>query len=547
MQSKPRYRVGSDGSNPRAVVGDNSAGLERPATSSEFMRGGSSPFYYAWNPALRDQRDDVRAGYLAAASRAIDSMHNSGWLAGAVEQAIYSTIGTGLRLAARPDNEALGWTGPDGNAWARLVERKWEAWSSDPNECDAGGKATIGLMTAAVMRSFFSHGEAIALMPMKRNPGSRTQTKVKLLPPHKLTQFTDGFRTYQGVTMDKWGLPLSYRLRLKMEGGFDASLSEMDRDVRACDGAGRRQVLHIFKGDADQVRGITPLAPALRVLRQYDQLSDATLQSALLRAIFAATINSNAPTNDVLQALQDEDEQRQGVGPEGSFDGYLNAKAGWYENTKIDLGRAGKIAHLFPGETLTFHNSQAPDSSYEAFAKFLLREVARCMGMSFETLTGDFSSASYSSVRMSAAELWPVIMDRRVNIAGRFLNQVYEAWLDEQIETGAIPYPGGFYKYIEQKALATRADWRGAAKPQADDYKAMRAHAGYLAMGAMTLEQVCAELGSDWEDVVEQIAREREMRERLGIPEGDLNAAAKIDKEADNGLIDDGNVKKEPA
>jgi lambda family phage portal protein len=543
--SKPRYRVGSDGSNPRPVVGDLDGAAGRPAPSSEFMRqNGHSPFMWSWNPALRDTRDDVRSGYLQAASRAIDEMQNSGWLAGAVEQAIRSTIGVGLRLAARPDAEALKWSPEAANKWARLVERRWEAWSSEPMECDAAGKATIGQMTATVMRSYFSHGEALALMPMKRNPGAVSRTKVKLLQPHKLTQFTDGFKTFQGVTMDNWGLPLSYRLRLKME-GIDAMLAEMDREVRARDGAGRRQVLHIFKGDADQVRGITPIAPALRVLRQYDQLSDATLQSALLRAIFAATIQSASPTTDVLQALQDEDEQRQGVGT-GSLGGLLDAKAGWYENTKIDLGRAGKIAHLFPGESLTFHNSQAPDSSYEAFAKFLLREVARCLGMSFESVTGDYSNASYSSVRMSMSEIWPIIMDRRVNVAGRFLHQVYEAWLDEEIETGRIAFPGGFYAYIANRGAVTRADWRGPPKPQADDLKTAKAHETYKRLGVMTDEMICADLGQDWEDVYEQRKREKEAREKLDLPDGDAMEPEQDDPIV-NGLINDQPPKKQEA
>jgi hypothetical protein len=105
--TKPRVRVNTAGELRGAVVDGQ---VIRSRHNAAYMRGGQSPFFFNWNPALRDQRDEVRVSYVEAAARAIDAMHNSGWIAGAVDQSISSTIGTGLRLAARPDREALGWT-----------------------------------------------------------------------------------------------------------------------------------------------------------------------------------------------------------------------------------------------------------------------------------------------------------------------------------------------------------------------------------------------------------------------------------------------------
>ena len=55
------------------------------------------------------------------------------------------------------------------------------------------------------------------------------------------------------------------------------------------------------------------MAPAIQVVRQYDQLANATLTAALIQAIFAATIESDAPTEQLLSALQDEEEQAKPV------------------------------------------------------------------------------------------------------------------------------------------------------------------------------------------------------------------------------------------
>lgn len=511
----------------------NMAGLApaKPAVSSQYMKGNASPFFFNWRPSLRDQRDDVREAYMTAAARAVDAIHNSGWLAGAINQSIASTMGDGLRLASKPDAKALGWTQETADTWSQDVQRGFEAWSKCPIECDAGGRMTVGQMARAVMKSYYSHGEAVALLPHVSRPYSATKTKVKLIPAHKLLQDSDHWRMFQGVTMDAWGLPVSYKLSLRVQQAYEEIV-----DVRARDSASRPQVVHVFDGDIEQIRGITPLAPALKIARQYDQLSDATLTASLIQAIFAATIESDAPTQDILQALQDDDEQ--GVGG-GNLDGLLDAKAGWYQSTKIDLGRAGKIAHLFPGEKLMFNGAKTPNATYEAFAKFLLREIARCLGMTFETLSGDYTAATYSSVRMSTSELWPLIISRRAAIPGRFCQQVYEAWLEEQIETGLIPFPGGFYEFLEKRAAACRAEWRGPPKPQADDLKTQKAQEGYKRMGVMSDEMICNDLGVDVEDVYAQRSHEKKLREKYDLPDGDTMTEAKDDALV-NSLLKDG-------
>lgn len=512
--AKPRVRVGTDGA-VRGVYVDG--GLVRPSTpSSAYMRGGASPFFFNWNPALRDQRDEVFASYTMAAARAIDAMHNSGWIAGAVDQAIASTIGTGLRLAARPDRETLGWTDDEANDWSETVERRWSMFADRPIECDAAGKMSMGQMTDAVMRAYYSHGEALALLPyVKRNESSRG-TKVQLLQPHRLVQDTNlAIRMWQGVSVDQYGLPQSYRIRAR-EDLFNAGVFGPWIDIRARDQAGRPQVVHLFEGREGQMRGITPLAPALRTVKQYDQLSDATLQAALIQAIFAATITSDGPTEEVLRALQSEDEQDGGT---RSIDNLLGAQAAWYQNSKIDLGSGGRITHLFPGNKLDFARSEHPNSTYEAFAKFLLREVARCLGMTFETMTGDYTGATYSSVRMAGSEIWPIILRRRSHIAGRFCQTVYEAWLEEQIEDGLIPFPGGIMGFLAHRQAAVQANWRGPAKPQADDLKTSKAHQIYKSMRIMSDERIADDLGYDIGDEYERMAREAKVRGKLNIPD----------------------------
>lgn len=515
---KPRIRVTTAGDLSGIV---RNGEVIRPGPKSTYMRGNKSPFFWNWNPALRDNREDVRDGYVEAASRTIDAMQNSGWLSGGVDQAIANTMGTGLRLAARPDKLALKWTDKQAQEWADIVERRWSTWSESPMECDAAGKQDVSQLCDSAMRFQFSYGEAFALMPYVSRPFSTPGTKIQMLPPSRLSQDSNrANRTFQGVTIDRYGMPTAYNVQT------DADNLLSRTAIRARDGAGRPQVAHIFEGLSGTTRGISCFAPILHVMRQYDQLSDATLQGALIQAIHAATITGDAPTADMLAALQTPEEQAETELAGGTgFDALLEMMGGWYQNSKIDLGSSGKVVHLFPGQKLEFLKNQHDSGNYNPFVKWLLREVCRPLGLTFETFTGDYSGATYSSVRMAEANAWLLTQRRRRTGPGRLCQLIYEAWLEEEIESGRIPFPnGGFYAFLNQRAAASGAEWRGPARPQADDLKTAKAHQIYKSMGIMSSEFIAAEVGLDYGDEAERIAREMALREQLGLPEGDAMA-----------------------
>jgi lambda family phage portal protein len=509
---------------PRAPVSDGA----RPRPRAGYMRNDMSPYLAAWQPALREASDDVRQGYLKAAARAIDMTQNSGWIAGAVDQSIAYTVGTGLRLASKPDAAALGWTTNEAATWAQDVERRWESFADRPIECDIEGKSTIGKMQAQAMRSHFCYGEALAALPyLVRKPGGQYGTKVQMLPPTRLVQDSSPPTMVQGVIRDDTGFPLAYRIKEPPESNSIPSY----RDRPARDQWGRVQMVHVFDGQPGQMRGIAPMTPALRVVRQFDQLADATLTAALIQTIFAATVKSSDPTEVVLQAFQEMVEQQAaaaglaGVAVPSPFESWMTMRQGWYDTNKIDLGRHGKIVNLAPGDELTFNSSEHPTATYESFAKFLLREIARCLGLTYEDFTGDYAGATYSSVRMATSSTWMGVLYRRKNIVAPFLTPIFEAWLEEDIEKGWTPYPGGVDAFVENRAAAARCNWRGPAKPQADDAKFAQANKTMRELGVVTDEWICGEMGEDWEDVYEQRAREMEKRKALGLPEAGASAA----------------------
>lgn len=489
---------------------------DRPRAGAGYMRDGRGMVFSRWIPALRSSQDDVANAWDAATARTIELAQNSGWISGMLDQATANTVGLGLRLRATPENDLFGMDEAAAQKWRKKVEARWSLWSGSPLECDIEGTRTIAQMQEAAFKSWIATGEILGEIVWRTRPQSASKTKVRLMSPTRLVNRTDETtRLYSGVRTNADGLPISYVAKAR-----DAFLGDVEYEVAARDGYGRPKVIHVFAGSPGQRRGITILVPVLKVAKQFDQLSDATLLASIIQTVFAASITSDQPTEEALRSLLNPVEQARLLASGGSsFDAWFEAQAGWSEGHPIDVGYAGRVAHMFPGEKLEFHSPEMPASSYKDFSLHLLREMARCLGMTYESATGDYSGATYSSVRMAVNEIFAITRARRKFIIAPFCQPIYEAWLEEEIFAGRIEFPGGPDAFMANRAAACRATWAGAPKPVADDLKAAKSHEVYRNMGVLSDQDIADDLGLDIEDVYAQRAREKSLRERYDLPD----------------------------
>lgn len=519
MSMLSKIKAGLSGALPFLPSGVGEAGaVSRPRSGASFMRGGRGVTFAQWRPALRETKDEVSEAWDQAYARVNDAIHNSGWLSGAIDQAVANTVGNGLRLKAIPENGLFGMSEADARAWGLEAERRFNLWARTPQECDIEGKRTFGAMQAAAFRGWIPTGEILSEIPYRKRPWNQYGTKVRLLPPQRLSRKSQlDQRLTNGVFTDDDGMPIAY-LAIKKD---DRYLGDVEYRVRARDSFGRARVIHVYDGLPGSFRGISPLTPALQVIRQFDQLADATLTASILKSLFAATITGDAPTEEILEGLLTPQERARmmsdGVSP---MEAYMDMIGGFYDNSTLNLGINGRLAHLFPGQELKLHTADHPGDDYKTYSQLLLRETMRCLGLTYEGGTGDYNGATYSSVRMASGEIFAVTKYRRENIMVPFCQPVYEAWLEEAIETGAMQFPGGLDAFLANRAAASRAEWRGSPKLQADDLKAAKAHEVWSRMGVLPDEVIANELGLDIEDVYAMRAREKELREFYDLPDG---------------------------
>jgi capsid protein len=345
-----------------------------------------------------------------------------------------------------------------------------------------------------------------------------------VMSPHRISRESNTMqRLINGVFTDADGMAIGYRAKRK-----DPMMGEVTYNVAARDRYGRPIVVHVFDGLPETQRGISPLVSVLKVMRQYDQLADATLTSAIVQNVFAATIESEAPTEEVLDGLLTPQERammaKEGISPAEAF---IDAHAGYYDGSTIDVGVTGRIAHLYPGDKFDLKAPKIQAANFREFATFLMREFSRAAGMDYSSATGDFSGATYYTLGKSNTEIFAVTKMRREFLLTPFCQPVYEAWLEEQIEAGRIPFPGGIDAYLVNRAAASRAVWSGSPKPEADILKLAKGMEVFDRMGVITDQMIADTLGvTDIEDVYEGRAREGRLRKRYGLPEKTLMPAA---------------------
>lgn len=511
---KERVRVRANSRVSSLPVAD----VMRPSASTGYLRDTRSGVISTRRAPLTENRDEIRRSWRRVAGLAQDIVRNSGRLSGALTQIVSDVIGTELQLNPVPDVNTLkrlGYGEAEIRDLIRLIKTEWKYWSWNARECDFRGKFTVPQMLEIGLRDQIIYGEATGFVDWmgdadRRKYGIGTGTKICMMPPTFLVQDSaDADRMIQGVIHDRNWRPVAYRFRQ------EGNLSIRTNDWPAYDGMGNTKAIHVFEptGSRD-VRGISPLAGGLRKHIQHEMLEDATLQMAVLQTAMAISLTSEAPSRDAFEALQALKEG----GQEGDassqlaeqFVGMYGASIRKAQESNLHFGTDPSISHLAPGEKIDVRGVDIPGPQYDPFEKSLSRDMARGLGITYESLTLDNRGATYSSSRVGISSIWPVVLRRRERGVGPIADIMYSNFLDEKIYYGHIPFKGGYAAFHANRERLLWAQWRGPAKPSADDKKSADAAAKRIENYTSTVEIEAAELGHDADELMQKQQEEHE-------------------------------------
>ena len=96
---------------------------------------------------------------------------------------------------------------------------------------------------------------------------------------------------------------------------------------------------------------------------------------------------------------------------------------------------------LLPGEKFEGFTPSRPNSNIDAFMRYMLREVAAGVGVSYETLSRDYSQSNYSSSRLALLDdrdQWRVLQTWLIE---KFLKPIFCDWLDHAVLSGRLNLP----------------------------------------------------------------------------------------------------------
>jgi len=478
----------------------------------------------------------------------MDLLTSNPTVATLIETLSVYALGEGLVLSAKPDAEMLGITPDEARAFSVRIEKAWNLWANNPVECDANGRHTIHQLATAVYRSWLMQGEGVACLDWRRVPGAASRTKAKLLDPRQIdptiTRANEYGNAAQGVQFDKDGRYIGLWVREVSLGAWTYG-SGLATYIPARTTWGRPKVLHLYDLlSAGMVRGISPLAAALSSAHSKATLREFSLVRALVESMVGVTIESDSPTGKALDAFNINDGLQLPGGTANESGNSLDFKA-WaatrgqfYADNKISL-QPGSISHLAPNDKLKLHKTESP-SQHESFDRSLLREAATSAGSSYESVSGDYSLTSFSAARLAHEMPARGNKRRRSFIVRPFYQSVYEGFLEEALETGAIELPRkNMPPFWKARSAYAQASWRGEGKPIADVSKQAEADALELACGLSTLEMKLAERGLDLESTLEQIKVEKALLQDAGISWPTLNGriASKPEDETQGGNL----------
>jgi lambda family phage portal protein len=421
---------------------------------------------------------------LRARSRAL--IRDSSYAKRAKTVVVSNVIGQGIGLQAQVYSAR-------GQLHTRVnsdIETAWKRWCR-ADSCHTGGRLSFSAFERACIGQVFAAGEVFIRKHRSKFGSSKVPYALELIESERVPdgyQFPEGHgQVRMGIEVDKFHRPIAYWIRENHPGearyGIDAS--ERIERVPAED------IIHLAIVDRwPQTRGEPWMHTAARRLNDMDGYSEAEIIRARGQAVRMGIIETNADPAEFGEEQED-----------GSY--------------VIDM-EPGQVARLSSGETWKDSNPTAPNPQLDPFMRYMLREVAAGVGVSYHSISCDFSDANYSSSRLALLEdrdMWRVLQTWFIE---SFREVVHREWLQQAVFAGALQTISvNEYAMDVEKFEAVRFRPRGWG--WVDPTKEVAAFKAARRAGFMSSQAIVSTSGEDYEELIDQLKHENDLADAAGL------------------------------
>jgi lambda family phage portal protein len=395
-------------------------------------------------------------------------------------------VGTGIRMQAQVRMQRGGRLADEMN---RRIEEEFDCWTS-AKRCHCGGKLSWYDIQRLCITSMLESGEVFVRLVKQPFGGSKVPLGLEIIESDLLDDdYNDiaknGNEIRMGVEIDKWGRPVAYHFFDYHPGDYQFSYAQKLARKRIRIPA--EDVIHLYSIERPgQTRGVSAFATAIMRLRNLSGYEEAEIVAARASSSMMAFVKT--PDQELFE--------------DGTFD----------QESVLDFS-PGSIRRLAPGEEMQFFSPNRPDDAFTPFVQQMLRAVAAGIGCSYTQVSSDFSQSNYSSSRLELLETRTHYKTLQQYLIESLCEEVYEKWLEMAVMAGVLDLPN----YDSNPERYEEAKWIAPAAQFVDPQKEAAAYKELIRSGIMTLSQVIALHGGDFEDQMRQRQHELAVADELGI------------------------------
>lgn len=329
-------------------------------------------------------------------------------------------------------------------------------------------------------------GEAIAIMQYGPEQGpfgfSIQMVDPVLLDPTYFETLPNGNHIRHGIEFSPAGRPVAYHFdefdtRLETYTGYTGRTRRNRVDAA--------NVIHAFVPEiVGQKRGLPWMRTALGRLRMLSAFEDAALVNARIGAAKMGFFRDPEADPDQVENLP------------------MDAEPGVFEN----IGNKEFVAF----------NPQFPEPFIAQFTQNILKSISSGLGISYNNLASDLTNVNFSSIRQGTLEDREFYKGLQTWFAGQWCKKIYDKWLEVALLSGKLTVAGKPLK-MERLTKYKAVTFQGRRWAWIDPASEMQAYQIAIANNLTSRSAVIRDGGNDPEDVFNEISRENDTQDKLGI------------------------------
>lgn len=491
-------RIFGGRSKPKAQA--NSSRLWASGYTSGFEAAKSNRLTEDWNPGTLSPAAIHRMDGRVLRERARDLALNNPLAKSGVDAYIANVIECGITPKPRFEDRGTR------QQWLDA----WNYWAA--HEADATGIQHFYELQALFLAEVIVGGGCLVhktVLSTEQARGRRSRAAITLIPEERFADDKDTFVTWRnrkksenpisrGIEVDAaTGRPLAYWI-YPTDPNADQVIVGLDPVRIPAD----QCHYAFFRNRIGQLRGYTLLHAAIMWLWKLGYYTDNELMASAIKSCFSAVIKTEDGGDD---GLSDDDPDSSDV------DAYGN---------RLEKLQPGIVSRLKPGEDIVGVGPNTPAGDSTPWLMMIQRSIAAGIDLSYEELCRDYSKGSFSSVRAACNADRKRFRKIQRFVIQHFCQPVYRHWVTWEVMAGRDGFPTR-QEFTSDPEAFLRVEWRAPGWISVNPLEDAKAQDIRLNNATLTREKILADEGEDVEEVLDQVAREQDSIEQLGIELGE--------------------------